>query len=139
MIVRNTLCKRVFVTYCTFFLTALLIWKYYEESMNNEEEENNLQRIVLPSIVHTISNTHTNEKQANVITPIELNRLDYWLKNNSKTIGINLTAILAPKRPRKYLVYVCHETCGGNQVKRHLKTFFRFFLIQVGEIDFEVL
>jgi hypothetical protein len=45
---------------------------------------------------------------------IDQNRLDYWLNNNSRTLGINLTAILASKRPRKYLVYVCHENCGGN-------------------------
>ncbi|CAF0755482.1 unnamed protein product [Didymodactylos carnosus] len=39
-------------------------------------------------------------------------RVTYWL-TNGKTAGINLSTVLAQKNPKKYLVYVCHENCGG--------------------------
>ncbi|CAF2699652.1 unnamed protein product [Rotaria sp. Silwood2] len=117
MTVRNTLCKRTIIAYCIFFFTVLLIWKYHEKSIKIEEEEDTLKQIISLSSLTTTHRTttriHENQKQTNPITFIEPNRLDYWLKNNSKTLGINLTAILTPKRRGKYLVYVCHENCGG--------------------------
>ncbi|CAF4971028.1 unnamed protein product [Rotaria sp. Silwood1] len=119
MTVRNTLCKRTIIAYCIFFFTVLIIWKYHEKSIKIEEEEDTLKQIISLSSVNPISRTTTttinqeNEKQTNSIISIESDRLDYWLRNNSRTLGINLTAILAPKRSRKYLVYVCHENCGG--------------------------
>ncbi|CAF1213398.1 unnamed protein product [Rotaria sordida] len=118
MTVRNTLCKRTIIAYCMFFFTVLLIWKYHEKSIKIEEEEDTLKQLisstrVTTTIHHKTTIIQENEKQTILTTPVELNRLDYWLKNNSRTFGINLTAILAPKRPGKYLVYVCHENCGG--------------------------
>ncbi|CAF1553925.1 unnamed protein product [Rotaria magnacalcarata] len=117
MIVRNTLCKRTIIAYCIFFFTVLLIWKYHEKSIKIEEEEDTLKVIISSSLVNTTNSTTTiieeNEKQTNSILSINENRLDYWLINNSKTLGINLTAIIASKRHGQYLVYVCHENCGG--------------------------
>jgi heme/copper-type cytochrome/quinol oxidase subunit 2 len=117
MVVRNTLCKRIVVGYCVFFLTVLLIWRHHEKSIKLEEDEDTLKPIIgiFPTtiITHTTPVTHTTSISEQTSTKINSNRLDYWLKNNSKTLGINLTAILAPKRRGKYLVYVCHENCGG--------------------------
>lgn len=102
MVIRNTLCKRIVLGYCLFLLTVFVIWRHHEKSIQLEEDEDTLKPII------SISTT------ARVISEEE-NRLKYWLTNNSRTIGINLTAILAPKRPGKYLVYVCHENCGGKR------------------------
>jgi hypothetical protein len=96
--------------------------------MKLEEDEDTLKPIISPYFTNTSYRTTTIIRAtATTITTttitttfkkipnekIDETRLDYWLKNNSKTLGINLTAILAPKRARKYLVYVCHENCGG--------------------------
>ncbi len=130
MVVRNTFCKRIIVGYCIFFLTVIIIWRYHEKSMKLEEDEDTLKPIISPYFTNTsyrTTTTITTRTTATTITTtttittfkkisnekIDETRLDYWLKNNSKTLGINLTAILAPKRARKYLVYVCHENCGG--------------------------
>lgn len=102
MVIRNTLCKRIILGYCLFLLTVILIWRHHEKSIQLEEDEDTLKPIISHSIIRTSPKVSYEE-----------NRLNYWLMNNSKTIGINLTAILAPKRPGKYLVYVCHENCGG--------------------------
>lgn len=131
MVVRNILCKRIIVGYCVFFFTVILIWKHHEKSIEKEEDEDTLKPIISPTFINTqttpttttipISTTITSTVFEDIPTEIiDENRLDYWLKNNSKTIGINLTAILAPKRHKKYLVYVCHENCGGNYLKIHL-------------------
>jgi hypothetical protein len=130
MVVRNTLCKRIVIGYCIFFLTVLLIWRHHEKSIKLEEDEDTLKPISPTSETTTVSQTSTISETTTISekssTKIDLNRLDYWLTNNSKTLGINLTAILAPKRPGKYLVYVCHENCGGNLLKifSNLKVFF---------------
>jgi hypothetical protein len=122
MIVRNTLFKRTIIGYCIFFFTVVLIWWYHEKSIKLEEDEDTLKPIILSFPPNTTSHRSTiiekTETKTEQITRIDPNRLDYWLTNNSRTVGINLTAILAPKRPGKYLVYVCHENCGG----KHLKT-----------------
>lgn len=102
MVIRNTLCKRIILGYCLFLLTVILIWRHHEKSIQLEEDEDTLKPIISHSVSRTLPRVLYEE-----------NRLNYWLMNNSKTIGINLTAILAPKRPGKYLVYVCHENCGG--------------------------
>ena len=125
MIVRNTLCKRTILAYFIFFFTVILIWSYHEKSIKIEEDEDTLKPLVLSSSsASTTSHRSTiyekNEVKTEQITTIDPDRLDYWLKNNSNTLGINLTAILAPKRPGKYLVYVCHENCGG----KHFKIYF---------------
>ena len=113
MVVRNTFCKRIIIGYCLFFCTVILIWKHHEKSIELEEDEDTLKPIYLPSLTLTTTRLTTVTKITEQIPLIDENRLDYWLKNNSKTLGINLTAILAHKRHRKYLVYVCHENCGG--------------------------
>ncbi len=113
MVVRNTFCKRIIVGYCMFLLTVIIIWRHHEKSIKLEEDEDTLKPISLSYLNSTIYRTTTIYQEIKNDTIIDRNRLDYWLTNNSKTIGINLTAILAPKRPRKYLVYVCHENCGG--------------------------
>jgi heme/copper-type cytochrome/quinol oxidase subunit 2 len=110
MVVRNTLCKRIILAYIIFFLTVILIWKHHEKSIKLEEDEDTLKTVIPPSFKSTTTTT-SQTIETKIIDP---DRLDYWLKNNSRTIGINLTAILEPKRPGKYLVYVCHENCGGN-------------------------
>jgi hypothetical protein len=133
MIVRNTLCKRIIVGYCIFFLTIILIWKHHENSIKLEEDEDTLKPIIPSYLTRTTTTTIFKEIETKII---DQNRLDYWLKNNSKTIGINLTAILAPKRPGKYLVYVCHENCGGNFLKIHFNL--NIFSLKVGEIVFVV-
>lgn len=106
MIVRNTLCKRIIVGYVLFLISVVIIWRHHEKSIRLEEDEDTLK---------PISSTYLNTKilQQDHYSIFNENRLDFWLKNNSRTIGINLTAILARKRPNKYLVYVCHENCGG--------------------------
>ena len=125
MVVGNTLCKRTVVAYFIFFFTALLIWIYHEKSIRLEEEEDTLKPRFPTSLTTekspatttttttTTTAVRTKATHDNIPKGIEVDRLGYWLKNNSKTIGINLSAILAPKRPGKYLVYVCHENCGG--------------------------
>ncbi len=132
MVVRNTLCKRIIIGYCMFFLTVIIIWRHHEQSIRLEEDEDTLKPILSNSLTDKTSTTTTTVSQQ-----IELNRLDYWLTNNSKTIGINLTAILAPKRTGKYLVYVCHENCGGILFQKSSSSI--YFLFKVGEIVFEVL
>jgi len=103
MIVRNTLCKRIIVGYVLFLISVVLIWRHHEQSIRLEEEEDTLKpHLPINSFQQTIKTLEH-----------DVNRLDFWLKNNSRTIGINLTAILTRKRPNKYLVYVCHENCGG--------------------------
>lgn len=110
MVIRNTLCKRIIIGYGIFFLTVILIWRHHEKSIQLEEDEDTLKPITFPSSISpTISSTIIPDEFINE------NRLNYWLTNNSRTIGINLTAILAPKRSGKYLVYVCHENCGGKK------------------------
>lgn len=120
MIVRNTLCKRTIAAYCTFLFTALLIWKHHEKSMKIEEDEDTLSKIISAISPKTVLSTSRvldeTDEQINTIASINSNRLDYWLQNNSRTIGINLTAILTPRQPKKYFVYVCHENCGGNKL-----------------------
>ena len=113
MVVRNTLCKRIIIGYCMFLLTVILIWRHHEKSIRLEEEEDTLKPVRLNALTDTKSTTIVTTTTTTVSQQIHENRLDYWLTNNSKTIGINLTAILAPKRSGKYLVYVCHENCGG--------------------------
>lgn len=111
MVIRNTFCRRIIVGYGIFFLTVILIWRHHEKSIQLEEDEDTLKPIYSSSLI--------SKRMSSSIISHELikeNRLDYWLKNNSKTMGINLTAILAPKRPGKYLVYVCHENCGGKNI-----------------------
>lgn len=118
MTVRNTLCKRTIIAYCVFLFTVVLIWKYNERSIAIEEEEDTLKLAILSSLIRVTQNTtgqiRNVEESTHIVQSINENRLDYWLVNNSRTSGINLTAILAPKQPGKYLVYVCHENCGGN-------------------------
>jgi len=123
MVVRNTLCKRIIIAYCIFFLTVILIWRHHAKSIKLEEDEDTLKPIISPYFTNTSHRTTTTIVTTTITTTttfkeilnekIDENRLDYWLKNNSRTLGINLTAILAPKRSGKYLVYVCHENCGG--------------------------
>ncbi|CAF0924573.1 unnamed protein product [Adineta steineri] len=117
MIVGNTLCKRTIIVYCIFLFTVILIWRYHEKSIKVEEDEDTLKPIILSSSINKIPSTTTifqnDEIETELLPTIDLNRLDYWLTNNSKTRDINLTAILTPKRRGKYLVYVCHENCGG--------------------------
>ncbi|CAF0716888.1 unnamed protein product [Adineta steineri] len=117
MIVGNTLCKRTIIVYCIFLFTVILIWRYHEKSITLEEAEDTLKPIILSSSINKISSTTTifqnDEIETELLPTIDFNRLDYWLTNNSKTRDINLTAILTPKRRGKYLVYVCHENCGG--------------------------
>ncbi|CAF1130027.1 unnamed protein product [Adineta ricciae] len=91
---------------------SVLIWRHHEKSIQLEEDKDTLKPRFLRS---TTSQTYlhstffeTKETEVN-----HLNRLNYWLTNNSRIFGINLTAIVAPKKIRKYLVYVCHENCGG--------------------------
>lgn len=118
MVVRNNLCKRTIIAYLIFFSTVVLIWRYHEKSVQIEELKDRIPMDIDRRL--TIS-----EKSFNEISTIDqteqsindLDRLNYWRFNNSKTIGINLTAILAPKRPGKYLVYVCHEYCGGKHIQ----------------------
>jgi len=111
-----------------FFLTVIIIWRHHEKSIQLEEDEDTLKPIISPSFTNTISRINTTVYQQILNeTILDQNRLDYWLTNNSKTIGINLTAILAPKRSGKYLVYVCHENCGGNLFKK-TKIFALIFL-----------
>jgi hypothetical protein len=117
-----------------FFLTVIIIWRYHEKSIRLEEDEDTLKPVISHSITNTTSRTTTT---TTIYQEIDDNRLNYWLTNNSKTIGINLTAILAPKRSGKYLVYVCHENCGGNFI-RQKNLYFVFFFSKVGEIVFEV-
>lgn len=109
MVVGNTLCKRTFVAYCVFFLTAILIWRHHEKSIRLEEDKDTLKSHFLssPTSQTYFQSTFIEKKEP------EVDRLNYWLTNNSRTVGINLTALIAPKKPRKYLVYVCHENCGG--------------------------
>ena len=100
---------------CMFVLTVILIWRYHQKSIQVEEDEDTLKTIIFSSLTSTTSATTTTTVSEQIQNePIDENRLDYWLTKKAKTIGINLTAILAPKRPGKYLVYVCHENCGGN-------------------------
>ncbi|CAF0760420.1 unnamed protein product [Adineta steineri] len=117
MIVGNTLCKRTIIVYCIFLFTVILIWRYHEKSITLEEAEDTLKPIILSSSINKIPSTTTifqnDEIETELLPTIDFNRLDYWLTNNSKTRDINLTAILTPKRRGKYLVYVCHENCGG--------------------------
>ncbi|CAF0767240.1 unnamed protein product [Adineta steineri] len=117
MIVGNTLCKRTIIVYCIFLFTVILIWRYHEKSIKVEEDEDTLKPIILSSSINKIPSTtiifQNDEIETELLPTIDLNRLDYWLTNNSKTRDINLTAILTPKRRGKYLVYVCHENCGG--------------------------
>jgi len=153
MVVRNTFCKRIIIGYCIFFLTVIIIWKHHAKSIKLEEDEDTLKPIISPYFTNTshrtttiVTTTKTKTTITTTITTttfkeilnekIDESRLEYWLKNNSRTLGINLTAILAPKRSGKYLVYVCHENCGG---KIHLiakKN--NFYLFKVGEIVFGV-
>lgn len=125
MVIRNTLCKRIILGYCLFLLTVILIWRHHEKSIQLEEDEDTLKPIISHSVSRTLPRVLYEE-----------NRLNYWLMNNSKTIGINLTAILAPKRPGKYLVYVCHENCGGKQNPFYEKSLLFYLSIKVGEIVF---
>ena len=130
MVVGNTLCKRTVVAYFIFFFTALLIWIYHEKSIRLEEEEDALKTRFPTSLTIkkiptttmaavTVTTTTAVKKVLHEDSPkrIEVDRLTYWLQNNTKTIGVNLSAILATKRPGKYLVYVCHENCGGKTEK----------------------
>jgi len=124
-----------------FFLTVIIIWRHHEKSIQLEEDEDTLKPIISPSFTNTISRINTTVYQQILNeTILDQNRLDYWLTNNSKTIGINLTAILAPKRSGKYLVYVCHENCGGNLFKKKKNQYLHvnIFIFKVGEIVFVV-
>jgi hypothetical protein len=101
------------LAYVLLFSTALLIWKYYEPSLQQEEDENTL-KLTLSFSSDAQPPAVASPTRRVPVAPIESDRLDFWLRNHSNTIGINLTAILARKRYGKYLVYVCHENCGGN-------------------------